>query len=558
MKKIIKYLFLITIIFINIQSISAESISLINMNIFIKENGDAYVTETWIANPTEKTEYYHAFYNIGNSTIKDLEVRDENNIYTKINWDIDASFKEKAYKYGYNYTNNGVELCFGKSSYGQHTYTLTYTITSFVSSVEDADIVYWNLLDSISPAPKKVEIIISSELPFSDNLDVWGYGYKNGYAYVYDGKVYLSTEGKLNSNEYMVALIKFPKGTFKTTNILKKDFNYYYEMAEKGAKHNNQDLIFIFVMLFNVVIWLIIITSIVISAKTAPSANQKYKIVIPNEDKKTKDVPNFRDIPCNKDIFKAYFIAYNYGLMKKQTDILGAVLLKWLKEKRVNIKKIEKKGLFSKEETAIELVNNEEFTSSIEKEIYDMLKTASKDDILESKEFEKWSKTNYKRVLKWFNDALNYEASNLIINGELIKNEKKALFIKYSEYTFNDNLKEDARQLIGLKKFLKEFTNIKEREAIDVTLYDEYLMFASIFGIADKVAKQFKELYPDYIQNYDFDYDDIIFINAFSTTGVNAASVARSRAESYSSGGGGFSSSGGGGGSFGGGGGGSR
>ena len=61
MKKIIKYLFLITIIFINIQSISAESISLINMNIFIKENGDAYVTETWIANPTEKTEYYHAF-----------------------------------------------------------------------------------------------------------------------------------------------------------------------------------------------------------------------------------------------------------------------------------------------------------------------------------------------------------------------------------------------------------------------------------------------------------------------------------------------------------------
>ena len=79
-------------------------------------------------------------------------------------------------------------------------------------------------------------------------------------------------------------------------------------------------------------------------------------------------------------------------------------------------------------------------------------------------------------------------------------------------------------------------------------------MFASIFGIADKVAKQFKEIYPETI--YDYDYDSVIFIHTFSYDGVHAASVAQSRARSYSSGGGGFSSSGGGGGSFGGGGGG--
>lgn len=559
MKKIFKYIFLISIVFFNIQSINAESISSINMDIYIDNNGDAHVTETWVANPTEKTEYYHAFHNIGNSTITDFEVRDESRTYTLVEWNVDASFSNKSYKYGYNYTNNGVELCFGKSSYSRHTYTLTYTIKKFVSQVDDADIVYWNLLGSISPAPSSVNIVIYSDTPFENNLDVWGYGYKDGYAYVYDGKVYLSTEGKLNSDEYMVALIKFPKGTYKTTNILNHDFNYYYEMAQKGAvSHEENVLLGAIFAILSFAFWIFIIVIIVAACKTMPQNGQKYRLSISPEDKKTKGIPNFRDIPCNKDIFKAYYIAYNYGLMKKQTDLLGAVLLKWLKENRISIKKEEKSGLFSKEKTSVVLSNNTDFVNNFEKEVYDMLYEASKDGILESKEFEKWSKKHYTKILNWFNKVLDSVAEKLISDGNLIKIEKKALFFKYSEYEPSTTFREDINQVKGLKNFLNEFTNIKDREAIEVMLYDEYLMFASIFGIADKVAKQFKELYPDYIQNYDFDYDDVIFISNFSSTGVNAASQARSRAESYSSGGGGFSSSGGGGGSFGGGGGGSR
>ena len=559
MKKIFKYIFLISIVFFNIQSIDAESISSINMDIYIDNNGDAHVTETWVANPTEKTEYYHAFHNIGNSTITDFEVRDESRTYTLVEWNVDASFSNKSYKYGYNYTNNGVELCFGKSSYSRHTYTLTYTIKKFVSQVDDADIVYWNLLGSISPAPSSVNIVIYSDTPFEDNLDVWGYGYKDGYAYVYDGKVYLSTEGKLNSDEYMVALIKFPKGTYKTTNILNHDFNYYYEMAQKGAvSHEENVLLGAIFAILSFAFWIFIIVIIVAACKTMPQNGQKYRLSISQEDKKTKGIPNFRDIPCNKDIFKAYYIAYNYGLMKKQTDLLGAVLLKWLKENRISIKKEEKSGLFSKEKTSVVLSNNTDFANDFEKEVYDMLYEASKDGILESKEFEKWSKKHYTKILNWFNKVLDSVAEKLISDGNLIKIEKKALFFKYSEYEPSTTFREDINQVKGLKNFLNEFTNIKDREAIEVMLYDEYLMFASIFGIADKVAKQFKELYPDYIHNYDFDYDDVIFISNFSSTGVNAASQARSRAESYSSGGGGFSSSGGGGGSFGGGGGGSR
>jgi len=119
----------------------------------------------------------------------------------------------------------------------------------------------------------------------------------------------------------------------------------------------------------------------------------------------------------------------------------------------------------------------------------------------------------------------------------------------------DDKIYEDSKKLCGLKLFLQKFSSINTKEVLEVHLWDEYLMFAYLFGIADKVARQLKNMYPEFLeQQTDFDYDTIIFLNNISTRSVSAASNARSAAQSYSSGGGGFSSGGGGGGSFGGGG----
>ena len=124
--------------------------------------------------------------------------------------------------------------------------------------------------------------------------------------------------------------------------------------------------------------------------------------------------------------------------------------------------------------------------------------------------------------------------------------------------THDDTIYNDSKELYGLKLFLQEFSRIDTKEVLEVHIWDEYLMFAYLFGIADKVAKQLKNLYPETLNNpYDdtyFDYNTVLFINNISTRSVSAASSARAAAESYSGGGGGFSSGGGGGGSFGGGG----
>ena len=121
----------------------------------------------------------------------------------------------------------------------------------------------------------------------------------------------------------------------------------------------------------------------------------------------------------------------------------------------------------------------------------------------------------------------------------------------------DDTIYEESKKVFGLREFFREFSNMKDKEALEVKIWDEYLMFAYLFGMADKVANQLKNLYPEVIQDLEqrgMDIGTIVFIDNLSTTSVRAASSARAAAESYSSGGGGFSSGGGGGGSFGGGG----
>ena len=112
----------------------------------------------------------------------------------------------------------------------------------------------------------------------------------------------------------------------------------------------------------------------------------------------------------------------------------------------------------------------------------------------------------------------------------------------------------------GLKNFLEEFSRIDDKTSIEVNMWEYYLIYAQILGIADKVAKQFEKLYPEIIEEtyntMGCSFTDFLIINSIARSSMREAISSKQKAQSYSSGGGGFSSGGGGGGSFGGGGGG--
>ena len=241
--------------------------------------------------------------------------------------------------------------------------------------------------------------------------------------------------------------------------------------------------------------------------------------------------------------------------MKNKTDILGAIILKWLKAGIIRTEQRDGGKIFKKEETVIILGDEvtKKFDNEREESLFHMMHVASKDGILENKEFERWCKSSYERILGWFDNILKDQRMSLAADG-LLKSEGKGLF--GTKYIATQELKEEALHIAGLKRFLLEYTLIQDRYAIEVELFENYLIYAQLLGIAKQVSKQFKELYPDMIEQTNYSsYDNIIYINHVSSSGVSSANAARAAAESYSSGGGGFSSGGGGGGSFGGGGG---
>ena len=569
MKRAIKVLFIFLFAFIIFsigKQVEANSIQDISMDIFVDDNGDAYVTETWKCNVTQGTEVYHPYYNLGNSEIKDLTVTEGNTKYTTLNrWNTSGTLATKANKCGINEISNGVELCWGISNYGSHTYTAKYTITNFVSETTDSQMIYWTLIPyDFSNSIGNVYIKIHTDFRIKDTVDVWGYGNYGGTAYVYDGYIEMQSDGRLATDEYMTILVKFPLGTFNTTNILEDNFEDYYNMAEEGTVHyvesysNNTSVAEMFA-----IIGTMLFTFFIGLFSALAVANTGTKFLYGTEGKKiTKDVPYFRDIPCNKDIYRAYYIGHKYGIIKNKTDILGAIILKWLKDAVIGIQEKETGLIFKKENTVIVLkeTNPEMFTEPKEKELFNMLYEASKDGYLESKEFEKWCEKSYSKVLSWFDENIEIEENKLIEEGLIeVKEKVKYKIFKSKIYMATPELKQEAVELAGLKRYLNEYTLIKEKEAIEVQLFEEYLIFAQIMGIAKKVAKQFKDIYPEIIEQSSFtSYDYILFIHTSSYRGISAATSAKSRAESYSAGGGGFSSGGGGGGSFGGGGGGRR
>lgn len=541
MKKII---FFISLFLINISCcLASDNIYSIDIKAYVDRDGTASIVEYWDVKASSGSEWYKSLYNMGNMTLSDYKVYMDGKAMTYKIWNINESMAKKSGFYGINETNDGIELCFGKTDLKRHTFTLMYKLENFVFNVSDAQVIYNSFLPKGNA--DKFTLELSSYYYFPDDLDVWGYGYR-GYAYVKDGKIYISNDKKIK-NEYVVLLAKFPLNTFDTNNSYSKfsNFNDVLSLAEKGShKYSDVNIWSIIYSLFHFIIVFIGFPLFIIYQ----CKSDKYGYI--NNKKINKDnSPYFRDIPCNKDIYYANALASVNGWLPKDTNILGAIMLKWIKLGILSVDKNSKN-------TKLVINPTDKITDSLELELYEIMKKASGDNVLEKNEFEKWAKKNYTKFFNLFDKIKTTKVKELQKSGHIFKRENRKQ-CKYKN-VLDDSLYDESKKLYGLKLFLDDFSNIDDKSAIEVNLWDEYLMFAYIFGSAKKVIKQFKNLYPEVItemERYNLDYNtfDVIYHMSYAT--ARAATSAREAARSYSGGGGGFSSSGGGGGSFGGGGG---
>ena len=557
----IKKLLLVFVFFIlfTVNVNAKNKIYSIDTEVYIDENANAQITETWHVKGQDGTEWYKPLRDLGNSILSNFTVSMDGNPLTRKNWNVSESLKQKSGYYGINYSGVDTELCFGKGDFKEHTFVVKYNLSNYVFNTDDAQVLYWTYFSIFQNVDfQKMSVTISSYYEFPDTLDVWGYGYK-GYAYVKDGKIYLLTEENSDMNgKYVVALVKFQPNTFITDNTYPgyDTFDSILNKSKEGSFEYNYDIddnqkTDIFKIVFGLIRYIIALVFLGGFGKVIKDAFENSYGYKDNKTIDTKNVPNFRDIPCNKDIYYANALIYLNNFNYKEANILGAIILKWVKEEKVKFIKKESK-ILKREQGCIDLTLKPTFTDPNEQKLFDIMYTASKDGILEPNEFEKWAKNHYSKFFDIFKSFKDNKIESLKAEGHIYARTSKEECKRKN--VMDDEIYEQSKRLYGLKKFLVEFSSIDTKETIEVHIWDEYLMFAYLFGIADKVAKQIKNLYPDVIEQSNLDYDSIIIINNISTSTVRAASAARSAAQSYSSGGGGFSSGGGGGGSFGGGG----
>ena len=527
-KNIIKAIILFVMfaigIFIIPTIVNANSINQVKKLIKINNNGDAEVVEIWETDITSGTEIYVPYGHLVDSKFENLSVSDDRGItYETIkNWNPKDSFDNKKDKCGINKTDEGIELCWGISEYGKRTYRISYNITNFVVQSKDYQYTYFCLFPKMSGISiNSVQIQIKGIKDYTyDDIQFWGYG-NNGTREIKDGIIVFDSQGSLRSSDYMTVLIKYEENDYETTSIDNRKFEEIKNIAMKGTNYsynsyNNKGKGIIYAYLASFAIPVIVFLLLTIKSIKRWLTKTIYKREKPIGLRLTdiNNIPYYRDIPSNGNIIRAFYIAKVYNIINDRSSLFGALLLKWLKEGLIEIRE-KKPGSDSYEVKFLNSINTIQDTNEIivwklfiDAARFNQTKRKSTNEtfeaasILETKEFEKYCKKNYNKVLNAFKQIENNINSELYNSG-LIREESntyKRLFRKIyvSRSVYTEELQQEARNIMGLKKFLLNYSLINQRENMEVELWDMYLVFAEVLEIADKVEKQFEKVYPDY------------------------------------------------------------
>lgn len=480
----------------------------VDIMVKIDATGTAHISEKWNVVAAEGTEWYLVMSALREGMIvKDVSVTDETEkkyIVDTGDWDTDRSLEEKAGHCGILAKDaHHYEVCWGLGNYGHHVYLVNYVLTNLVQSLHDKDAFNHKFLsDKLSSNVEhaKVTIILDSMSCrnvqiLKSNTQIWAFGSNKCYIQIRDGKIICNTINPLDTDESIIIMAGFNKGLFHPTISQDRDFKEMRDNALNNDSAGSDDEVndsFVALLLVSFFIFVVIVI---------------ISVVIIDERKKKKAVFGTigkikgwcHDIPFSGHLFAANYVLHA-GQENKANALEGAFMLKWIQKKIISVRTGDNKNdieiVFDHQE------NESLITNESEKLLFDILKTASGDDLILQKDelghyMEK--STGFKAMKEWNQAAIKEGEQELISAG--LASYKSHHQTQYHNLIFNEKGMDAACKMIEYKNYLKEHTNADEREISDTALLDNQLIFATLFGIADKVLKNFEKIYPNYCSN---------------------------------------------------------
>ncbi|MBQ1996738.1 MAG: DUF2207 domain-containing protein [Clostridia bacterium] len=489
-KLLFKAGFVLSLLFAFAFSVSAaNNVENIRIDVTLNKDGSALIEQEWRGTFFEGTECYYEFICDEFLEIEDFKVSMGNREYKTLgSWDVTASFSEKAYKCGLNYIGRDTyEVCWGISDYGGNTYKLSYTVKNMLLGYDDSDGFNFRFINpgmNTGPTDARITFRMADGTPITDeNCNIWGFGY-DGDIVFYNGFVEGNTLYPLSYSNHMTIMMQFEKGLFDPTSFISEDFETEVkEPAFDGSYYDDYEEGFDIFAVITVLMIVLVFGCVAVGLTWA--IVQKVK-----KNKIEKNAQYVRDVP-KEDINVAYSLL-NALHDCEEGDIISARILRLIAKGIITPVDSEDKGFLSGKKVSFRINTvDENEIEHWDKKIYAILKaSAGGDGILEPLEMKLYCR-DHPSILRAF-------LSRCKLSGEERLDELKCS--KKGRYNAVTYLSEEGIKMLsdlyGLKKYLKEFSLIDERTVNDTYIWQEYLIYATLFGIADEVADQLVKVYP--------------------------------------------------------------
>lgn len=482
------------------QTLWAQRLLELDISVTLKEDGTARITEQRTMDVTDKgTECYIAIGNLGSMELSDFSVSEQGHSFRLTSlWSVDASREAKTDRYGLVTKPDGYELCWGLGAPGHHVYNVSYRLSGLVQRYSDADgFVYMFVNPGIRPKPEHVRLTFyGPSVPLTkDNCKAWAFGFHGDVAFTDSGTVVISSTEGLGDVDRVIVMMQFPKGFLTPAIAGEGSFSDRKAEAMEGSSYQEDDgldplerfsarvgrrlgvdsdtadillfgilglIIALFVKFRNVFTYLF-------TLKPLRRSIRRRRLIGNRE-----SLPWNRQLPYGGGLVRSNQVlnALSSKLSPNFRGVVSAIILRLIYKKALVIDAQSHKLRIG------EFVNGSSPKEDIsaERDIYNILKKAAGDNKrLDEGELKAWTEKHRNADIASL-QQLRQEAGG------------------------REMSKDEVRQLFGLKKFLEDFTLVGERGAMEVQLWNEYLVFATLFGIAEQVLRDFRIICPEYFE----------------------------------------------------------
>lgn len=449
-----------------------------DVNIAINEEGIAEVTEDWQINAGNNNYYEKNFYDVPNASITDITLTDltgSEYLY------IDKFDKKRNLVYSYKDSKKTKKIMINTNR-KDTTLRLTYKVDGIITKYDDVYAINWNILSPTNSLEiGSLNVYISGPIEFSEtNMALYGIGknmsceFENGKIHIFASNLVSKSKIKLMASITNYEFSKFTKesGTFQENYENYKSRTPFHAYIEEILDN-------LLITILIVVTFIFVISFAIYKVVKKDKIGADYKNIKPYKKKATvSDLQNVAyndDVPCNNDIYKMYFIANYYHVIKHRSSLVGAVIFKWILEGIISIQSEEAKYF-------LKITPDITFSNNLDKELYDILVASSNNYILDNNKLIRYATENSKLIIDWYDSVV----------ASSIKDEylKRNINVKKNKIYLNKIIYDEAERIQGFKKYLLNFNQVPRSTELTEEVYKYALISSILLRVDENLYKE--------------------------------------------------------------------